>query len=940
MLTIANQNTPYKRKINHVQGKEKIKKNALFLLDGSYYLYRSYFALPPLHTADGHPTQATFAFCRTIKKLINDFDPSYLATVWDTKGGSKRNKELHTEYKATRPEPPSDLFMQKDDILNFLDIVNIKNIVKPGYEADDLIGALAQDITDCQVVIVCPDKDMYQLLVHDHVVIVDPFKNRVVDRELYEQEKGFPPEKVIFYYSLLGDKSDNIPGVQGVGEKTAQKLLTQFDSLEDLYKNIDTVEKERTKKLLTEHKDDALMSEKLFTLDYHDLGITKEACSFDKNNWDNATDFFTSLELRALISKSAPKAETPQQQSLAPGNKALDNGVDVDESWECEIVSTMEQLDAMIANIEKAGYCGMDTETSGVLPLMDILVGLSFAYNTKKSYYIPLQHPLDIVHQQLPLQETLNRLKPLLSSTKIKKTLHNTKFDELVLYNYGIELKGVDFDTILAANLLRKAWQKVNLKDLSMQYLGEGMQKFKVVIGKKYKSFDQVPIAQAARYAAHDALQTLKLQKIFSVDIKKNKKLNAYLNEIDMPLYHLLVKMEKRGVAFDAKVLKNLEQKVLTSIKTVEDKIRATIPEEARLYNGEPINLGSPKQIEVLLFDHLKLPMVKKTRKGERSTDQEVLSELAKTHPLPGMLIQHREMLKLHNTYITPLPDFVNPKTGRIHTSYSQTMVVTGRLSSNHPNLQNIPVSGEYGALIREAFVAGKGHKLLSADYSQIELRVLAHLSQDKNLIEALVSGKDIHTQTAVQIFAIEADKVTNEQRQIGKRINFSIMYGLTPFGLSKDLDIPIADARSYIEKYFNQYPDVATWMDNVVEKAKKDGYVETLQGKRRYVPELYEKNKSRQNAGKRYAINTPVQGTSAEIMKIAMININKTFESKAIQAEIILQIHDEIIIEFAADQEEQVSAIVLNEMEHVTNWQVPLKVAIRTGLNWGEITK
>lgn len=889
-------------------------------------MYRSYYALPPLHTPEGKPVQAIYGFCRTLNMIINEFDPEYIAIIWDSKGGSQEKKEIFSEYKATRQAPPADIHVQKEDMLEFLETIDMASISKIGYEADDLIGSITLNTKDQQVVIVCADKDMYQLL-SDNVIIIDPFKNKIVDEQLYTEEQGFPPAKIPFYYSLLGDVSDNIPGVAGVGKKTAETLAKQFASLEDLYNNLNKVEKHRTKKLLEEQKENAFLSYKLFFLNYRSFKLSKKESQYDKRDWAKAAEFFQRLNFKSLL-KDIEKKYGGKEYQTTIGHAAPEQ-----QDWECIIITQTKQLKALITQLKKHAFFGIDTETSGVLPLQDELVGISFAYDKKKAYYLPLGHPIDKQYPQIDKQEALDLLKPIFESKTIKKTLHNSKFDELVLWNNGISMQGVSFDTIIAANLVKKEWQKINLKDLSLFYLKERMLKYKEVVGTKYKTFAEVPIAKGSPYGAHDALQTLKLYECFSTELEKEPTLKKLFENIEMPLYRVLMAMEKKGVLVNEEVLVDLGKIIEKDVKKIEDKIFAALPPEEK-----SLNLNSPRQIEVLLFDHLQLPTVKKSKKGSRSTDQEVLNVLSKIHPVPGLILKHRELTKLKSTYVLPLPDYINVSTGRIHSSFSQTMTATGRLSSMNPNLQNIPASSGHGIKVRSAFIAPESHLFLSADYSQIELRVLAHLTKDENLTNAFLEEKDIHAQTAAQLFDVPINKVTHAQRQLGKRINFSIIYGKTPFGLSRELGITPSEAKNYIEAYFQQYPKVGSWMEHIVENALEDGYVQTWQGKRRYVPELREKNRTRFELGKRIAINTVVQGTSADIIKIGMINIHKAFEP--LKAALILQIHDELVIELPQKELSDVKKIVKEQMENVTNWKIPLIVSIRTGSNWEKITK
>jgi DNA polymerase I len=915
----------------------RISKDALFIVDGSYLLYRSFYAIRPLYTSTGIPTQATYGFCRAIKKLIDDFGPSHIAIAWDSKGKTFRS-EMYTEYKATRQKPPNELFVQKDYIFKFLDAIGVAQIAAEGYEGDDIIAALAQRYKDRQVVLVCPDKDMYQLL-SDNLLIFDPFKERIIDKNDYKTEHGFDCEKIPFFYALLGDTSDNIPGVKGIGKKTAEDLVKQFESLDDLYKNLDKVAKERTRTLLTEQKDNAYLSLMLFTLKPPPLSVNITDLAYDKNKWAHAAPLFQELEFGSLlkdIEKRFPGALEKKEPGKEVNTSIFGPAPQAQEhAWNLVVVQDQKTLTDLITVLAKAKEIALDTETTGCIPLIDEMVGISFAVDNQTAYYIPFKHKNV---PQLDRTQALEQLKSILQNPNANFIMQNAKFDQLVLWNHGVAIHPIPFDTVLAANLVRNEWQKINLKELSMIYLHEPMSKFKDVLGK-HKTFDEVPLEIAAKYGAHDSLQTFKLKPVLEKELDKEPKLKKVFYDIEMPFYWVLVCMEQKGILFDPEKIAQTKTDVNKEIDNIENKIFSALSTGATIV-PEKFNLNSPKQIEHLLFDVLGLPPVKKSDKGQRSTDQEVLKELSTVHPIPGLILQHRELSKLKNTYLDPLPTFLNPKTGRIHTSYSQTLVATGRLSSSDPNMQNIPTGTEFAQQIRSAFIAPQGHILMSADYSQIELRVLAYLTQDPVLIKTFTDDLDIHAQTAAQLFDVPLDKVTGQQRQLGKRINFSIMYGMSPFGLAKDLNIKQSEAKAYIEKYFAQYPNVADWMAKTVQRAVENSYVETWYGRRRFIPELKERNKTIFEAGKRMAINTPVQGSQADVMKIAMINIDKQFEAKKLKARMILQIHDEIIIELPQDEAKDVENIVRKEMESVVDWNVPLKVSIRSGKNWGEISK
>ncbi len=912
---------------------EEGKNDPLFIVDGSYLLYRSFYAIRPLYTSAGIPTQAIYGFARTLKKIIDKFNPHNLVIAWDSKGPTFRT-EIYPPYKEKRQAPPNDLLGQKQDIIDLIKTIGIFQGEHRGFEADDIIYSIVHDHQDRDIVIVCADKDLFQLL-RPTVKIFDPFSGRVFDEHLYQKEQGMSVAQIPFFYALLGDASDNIPGVEGIGKKTALDLVNQFESLDDLYDNLDRVKKERLRTLLTLQKEQAFLSLKLFTLKYCKIHCNDADFVFDKTWWAKAAPIFARLEFSSLlkeIERTWPeKTSNKEPQSLIEALPVSDVS-----TWECIIVETEDGLKALVQELKHSGIFAVDTETTGILPMQDDLVGISFAIDATQAYYIPIRHHNLDHQQQLSLDHVLAALKPVLEANDIEKILHNAKFDHLIFYQKGVNLAGVTFDTIIAANLIRDAWQKINLKDLSAFFLKEPMQTYVDVVGKEYKTFADVPIVRGARYGAHDALQTLKLKTIFEKKLHENKVLRALFYKLEMPLYPILMKMEALGITLDVEKIKSVENDVVRACQHVEEKFFAALD---GIVNPLSFNLNSPKQIEWLLFDQLKLPAVKKSSKGQRSTDQEVLQELRAHSPIAELIARYRELTKLKSTYLEPLPTFINPKTGKIHTSYSQTMVVTGRLSSSNPNLQNIPAGKEFGIQIRSAFIPDKGKIFLSADYSQIELRVLAHLSKDENLLDAFCHDKDIHMQTAAQLFDVAQSKVTHEQRQLGKKINFSIIYGLTPFGLSKDLGIKPSEAKEYIEKYFNQYPGVARWIEKTVEQATELGYVETLFGHRRSVPGLKEKNKHLYDAERRIAINTPVQGTAADVMKMAMIGIDAALTKADVDAQIILQIHDELIIQLKSIDSQAIAHLVKYNMEAVVDWSVPLKVTIRTGSDWGDVT-
>ncbi|MBT3455633.1 DNA polymerase I, partial [bacterium] len=761
--------------------KELKSENTTYLIDGSSFLYRAYYSMRPIHTLQGEPVQAVYVFCRMIKKIVDACGPRRIAVVWDSKGPTVRH-EMYKEYKANRQAPPSDLFEQKEKILEFGKLINLGQVSKQGVEADDLMYSIAKDEQKKgrNAVVITSDKDLFQVL-SENIFVFDPFKESFIDREKFIEKMAFEVEKLPFYFSLLGDSSDNIPGVSGIGKKGALELVQQFKTLEDLYNNIESVDKKRLKTALEANRENAFLSQKLFLLHYYNLNVSDQELEFDLSKWDNAKDFFAKLGFKSLLANvkgGKEAAENHQVPLLVESDK-----------YEFKLVSKAKQLRALAALLKKSGGFAIDVETTGLRPLQDELVGISVAADEKTAYYIPIRHKTE--EAQLPQEEVLNLLKPILEDPKIEKYLHNAKFDQLVLYHSdcvptifgqcGIEFKGKIFDTLLAASLVVQSGQRIGLKHLSESIFNERMLSFDDVMKKgKYKDFSYVPLELATSYGASDALQTYKLKKYFEPMLIEKKQEKLFF-DVEIPTSAVLFDMEKEGIILDSGMLKSLDEKVTKELEVLKRKIAAYL-NEAELTT----NLNSPRQVEDLLFNKLGLPTQKKSsgRTGY-STDVEVLKVLAKINPIPGMILQHRGLQKLKNTYIDALPGFINPETKKIHSTFSQITTSTGRLSSFEPNLQNIPISTVYGKEVRAAFVPEAGNVFVSADYSQIELRVLAYLTQDESLVKAFLNNCDIHTETATGLFDVQPNEVTTEQRQIAKRINFSILYGLTPYGLA-----------------------------------------------------------------------------------------------------------------------------------------------------------
>lgn len=909
------------------------EKFPVFLIDGSSFLYRAYHATRPLTTSKGVPVQAVYGFARMIKKLIKDFDVAHIAIVWDSKGKTKRH-EFFPEYKATRQAPPADMFTQKDLILELCTALGIKQIAEPGIEADDLIFSVADHFakTDHPVIVVSSDKDLAQM-VNDHIIIYDPFTDKKMNQAAFEEKYGFALAKLAFYFALLGDTSDNIPGVKGIGQKGATELVQQFESLYDLYQRINEVPKERTRQLLLADQDNALLSLKLFILHNYPQTISLQDTVFHNDQWQQALPLLHELEFKSLIKEigqTAPTSATQEQQNMFASVSTPEKNLH--EIYNFILINTQESLIKLCSALQSVDGFAIDTETTGITEMSDELIGISIAYEVGTAYYIPCGHQTN--EPQLSLEILRTYLGPIFNNQGIKKYLQNTKFDQLFLHRYGLALDGVYFDTLIAASLLRAEGQKNGLKELSEYYFNEPMLSYDDMMKKHIGgNFSYVPLEQATWYAAADAHQTLKLYHLFKEQLK-DKELEHLFYKIEMPTSQVLVAMQLEGIYCNKAILDQLNTDVSADIERLEKEIFAL--------SGTTINLNSPKQVNELLFGTLGLPTQKKSaKKTGYSTDAQVLESLAKIHPVPALLLKYRELFKLKTTYVQGLPNYINPATGKIHTSFNQTLVATGRLSSSNPNLQNIPTqSSQYSVDIRSSFQAPKDHLFLSVDYSQIELRVLAYLSQDPVLVDAFVHGHDIHIKTAAKIFDVAEDAVTHDQRNIGKRINFSILYGLTAYGLSKDMSIPVKDAQRYIDTYFAQYPKIKDWMNSVITFTKEHGYTTTYFKRRRAVPGIHERNQHLYNLAERIAINTPGQGTAAEIMKLGMIHLHKKLIDLKSNAKIILQIHDELLLCVPNNEIEAVTALTIDTLQSVVSWNVPLTVQAKSGTNWHEVSK
>lgn len=914
----------------------KISEKSVFLIDGSSFLYRAYYGLKPLHTSKGKTVQAVYGFCRMIKKLIDTYAIKHLVLVWDSKGQTDRQK-IYEQYKATRQSAPTDLFEQKEYIQKFADLVQIEQLSLIGAEADDLMYSLAHkmDLQGYQSIIVSSDKDMRQAI-SDQILILDPFKDVFMDKQACYERYGFDVSKLPFYFAILGDSSDNIPGVKGIGEKGATELVNQFNSLQDLYDNLDKVSKERTRILLEQSRENAFLSEQLFLLKTYDVATNIEDIAFDIKNWACALPLFQELEFKSLV------ADIEKHYDVE-ASKWIEVSVPLEEKYTFILVDTEQKLVDLCEKLKQHKAFAIDTETTGLNPMQTHLVGISICYQEGIAFYIPFGHQLEqqqslfgealTTASQLSKDFVFTCLMPICQDVTTKKYLHNAKFDQLVLLQAGMELKGVAFDTMIAASLVVKEWEKKGLKDLSKQIFEEDMISYADVIKKhQVVDFSYIPLQDATSYAAADAHQTFKLVAFFEKELI-DKNLDKLFYEIEMPVHDVLVNMQYEGIFCDSDLLSAIGFKISADLSEIEQEIYTIV--------GHNINLNSPKQVRELLFDELKLMPQGKSDKGAMSTDAQVLSKLSQEHVVPGMILKYRELYKLKSTYIDALPTYINPQTGRIHTSWNQTLVATGRLSSSEPNLQNIPRDGhEQDTDVRSAFKPQNGWTFIAADYSQIELRILAQFSGDRYLIDAFLHHKDIHAQTAAKLFDVDEHLVTSEQRSIGKRINFSVLYGLTPYGLSRDMQISYAEAKKYIDRYFERYSDVQQWMDAVVASVQKHGYTETFFGRKRYVPGIYEKNKTLFELARRIAINTPAQGTAAEITKLGMIAFQKALIAHGLQGKILLQIHDELLVSCPDSEVEKTEKLLKNCLESVVTFKIPLIVSTKIGKSWRDVTK
>ncbi len=915
----------------------------LVLVDGSSYLYRAYHALPPLTNSKGQPTGAIKGVVNMIRRLMKDYPQSQIAVIFDAKGKTFRD-DMFAEYKANRPPMPEDLRPQVQPILDIVSAMGLPLLVVEGVEADDVIGTLALQATAQKrdVVISTGDKDMAQL-VNEHVTLVNTMTETVLDIAGVTEKYGFGPELMIDYLALMGDKVDNIPGVPGVGEKTAQGLIQGIGGLDAIYANLEAVRalpfrgaKTMPEKLIA-HREMAYLSYQLATIKTDvELSVSPETIRNTTPNNAQLRELFEHLEFKSWV-----KELSENGAKMALGDTASSTITEPQAAapilpsapleTQYDIITDKNVFAGWLSHLQNAKLFSFDTETTA-LEIMDAkIVGVSFAVDAGKAAYVPCGHDYMGAPEQLSIDWVLESLKPILEDEKKIKIGQNLKYDRSVLLNYGVELRGIAFDTMLESYVWNSIGSRHNMDDLAENYLQYKTVTFSELAGKgaKQLSFNQLKIEEAGHYAAEDADITLRLHQYFWPQLEKVASLKSVFQTIEMPLVAVLSHIERNGALVDAKLLGQQSIELGDRLTQLERK--------AYEIAGQEFNLSSPKQLGVILFEQQKLPVLKKTPTGTPSTAEEVLQELALDYPLPKVLMEYRGLAKLKSTYTDKLPLVINKRTGRIHTSYHQAVAATGRLSSQDPNLQNIPIKTEEGRRIRQAFVAPKGYKLVAADYSQIELRIMAHLSGDAGLLTAFAQGLDVHRATAAEVFGVNLDSVTSEMRRSAKAINFGLIYGMSAFGLAKQLHIGRNEAQQYIDKYFERYPGVQGYMNNIRALAHEQGFVETLFGRRLYLPDINAKNKNLQMAAERTAINAPMQGTAADIIKLAMISVDNWLLTSNLDAKIIMQVHDELVLEVAEADIDLLCEGLVSRMSQAAQLKVPLLVEAGVGNNWDE---
>ncbi|MEM1243517.1 MAG: DNA polymerase I [Pseudomonadota bacterium] len=881
------------------------------LVDGSSYLYRAFYALPPLTNSKGEPTGAIYGVINMLKKLMQDYHADYVAVVFDAKGETFRD-ELFADYKATRAPMPDPLIDQIEPLMAIIDALGFPLLIIDQVEADDVIGTLAVQAAKkgLATLISTGDKDMAQI-VDDKIHLINTMSGKLYDRAGVMDKFGIPPEAIIDYLALVGDNVDNIPGIPKVGPKTAVKWLTEYKTLDGVIQNAEKI-KGKVGENLRANLQTLELSKKLATIKLDvEMPFTIEALKLKQANKSQLEAWYKKLEFKTWLS-----------ELLTPAKH---------EAGEYQLITTEKQLQDYLARIKKQKLMVIDTETNSLNYMQAELVGISLALKPAEGVYIPLTHDYMGAPKQLSRALVLDLLKPILADEEIKKIGHHIKYDQHILLNYDMQLRGIAFDTMLESYVLNSSASRHDMDTLALKYLGKNTIHYEDVCGKGKKqiTFNQVDLKQALDYAAEDADITFQLHETLYPKIAADEKLNFVYEKIELPLVPILTSMEHGGVLIDAKKLAAQSQDLAKLCQQLQDEAFAIAKEE--------FNLNSPKQLREILFSKLNLPVLSKTPTGQASTAESVLQELALDYPLPNIILRYRSLSKLQSTYAEALPKQINPNTGRVHTSYNQAITATGRLSSTDPNLQNIPIRTEEGRRIRQAFIAPPDHKILAADYSQIELRIMADLSDDPNLKKAFKNGHDIHRATASELLDIPIEKVTSEQRRSAKAVNFGLIYGISAYGLSRQLGIDVKQAQAYMDLYFHRYPNVLAYMEQARVIAHERGYVETIFGRRLYLPEINVSNIPRRKAAERAAINAPMQGTAADIIKLAMIKMYDYIQTSQVDARMIMQVHDELVFEVAESCLDNFKSTVEDIMTHAVELKVPLEVSVGIGDNWDE---
>jgi len=916
---------------------EEVSQPPVILVDGSAYLYRAFHAMPPLTNSKGLPTGAIYGVVNMLRRLVTDYQPEVMVVVFDASGKTFRD-DIYAEYKANRARMPDDMRLQIQPLYSVVEKMGFPLMIVEGVEADDVIGTLSVQATEAglKTVISTGDKDMAQL-VNDHVTLVNTMTNTVMNVDGVVEKFGVKPTQIIDYLTLVGDTSDNIPGVPSCGPKTAVKWLASYESLAGVMENADAVKGKIGEKLRAalEHLP---MSQDLATIRLDvELPSTIDQLKIGNPDREGLAELYKDLEFKTWSSELA-EGLSPilQKGGVASGSSSATSGAAPAESTDkvnrnYDTITSLSALDDWITKLENAKLFAFDTETTSLNYMQAEVVGLSFAVADGEAAYVPLTHDYEEAPAQLDRDTVLAKLKPLLEGEKRNLVGQHIKYDINVLRNHGIELQNVAHDTMLESYVLDSTATRHDMDSLARKYLSVATVKFEDIAGKgkKQLTFNQIEVDVASHYAAEDADITLRLHNALWPKLSAEKALKQLYLDVELPSLHVLSKIECTGVHIDAQML---EKQGATIAKTIE-RVKSEAFEDA----GREFNLGSPKQIGEIFFEEKQFPIIRKTPKGQPSTAEDVLEQLAVDYPLPRLILQHRSLTKLMSTYIEKLPLQVDPGTQRVHTSYNQAVASTGRLSSTDPNLQNIPVRTEEGRRIREAFIAEPGYRLLAADYSQIELRIMAHLSQDPGLVSAFEQSLDVHKATAAEVFGVPLDVVDDDQRRSAKAINFGLIYGMSAFGLAKQLDIPRGEAAEYISMYFDRYPGVKSYMDDTRALAKEQGYVETVFGRRLYLPDINARNAQMRNYAERTAINAPMQGTAADIIKRAMINVDQWLTKDKVDARIIMQVHDELVLEVKAGELESVGEQVQRLMIDAATLKVPLEVDVGIGNSWEE---